>query len=78
MQTRIARWGNSLALPIPKSVADRLGLGEGGVVELLAGEGQLTVRPQPAELRLDALLAGITRENLPVGADDAPAGQEAL
>ena len=78
MQTHIARWGNSLALRIPKPVADRLGLGEGGVVELSVDEGQLTVRPRPAEPRLDELLAGITPENLPAGFDDAPVGQEAL
>lgn len=78
MQTRIARWGNSLALRIPKPVADRLGLGEGGVVELSVDEGQLTVRPRPAEPRLDELLAAIMPENLPAGFDDAPAGQEAL
>ena len=76
--THIARWGNSLALRIPKPVADRLGLGEGGVVELAVEEGQLTVRPRPAEPRLDELLAEITPESLPVGRDYAPVGREAL
>ena len=78
MQTHIARWGNSLALRIPKPVADRLGLGEGGVVELTVDEGRLTARPRPAEPRLDELLAAITPENLPAGCDDAPVGREAL
>jgi antitoxin MazE len=78
MQTHIARWGNSLALRIPKPVADRLGLGEGGVVELSVDDGQLVVRPRPAEPRLDELLAAITAENLPAGFDDAPVGREAL
>jgi antitoxin MazE len=78
MQTHIARWGNSLALRIPKPVADRLGLGEGGVVELTVDEGQLVVRPRAVEPRLDELLAGITPENLPESFDDAPVGQEAL
>ena len=54
------------------------GMVEGGVVELSVDEGQLTVRPLPAELRLDAMLAGITPENLPVVFDDAPVGREAL
>ena len=78
MQTHIARWGNSLALRIPKPVADRLGLGEGGIVELTVDEGHLVVRPHAAEPRLDELLAGITPENLPESFDDAPVGQEAL
>ena len=73
MQTHIARWGNSLALRIPKAVADRLGLGEGGVVELTVDQGQLVVRPRAGEPRLDELLAGITPENLHGEADFGPA-----
>jgi len=78
MQTRIERWGNSLVLRIPNSFADRLGMVECGVVELSVDEGQLTVRPQLAALRLEELLARITPENLPVRFDDAPVGREVL
>jgi antitoxin MazE len=78
MQTHIARWGNSLALRIPRPIADRLGLDEGGTVELSVEEGHLLVRPRWPEPRLDELLAGITPENLPSSFDDAPQGEEAL
>ena len=77
MQTHIARWGNSLALRLPKPIADRLGLGEGGVVELSVEDGQLTVRPRPTEARLDELLAGISARTWPAGLDVAPVGREA-
>ena len=41
---RIAKWGNSLAVRIPKDVAEALGLEEGDEVELLAGDkGKLNV-----------------------------------
>lgn len=34
---KIAKWGNSLAIRIPKDVADKLGLSFGDEVELEAG-----------------------------------------
>ena len=37
---RIAKWGNSLAVRIPKDVAEALGLKEGDEVELKAGRGR--------------------------------------
>lgn len=78
MQTHLARWGNSLALRIPKPIADRLRFAENGLVELLVDEGQLVVRPRPAEPTLPELLAAITPENLPEGFDDGAGGGEAL
>lgn len=78
METHVARWGNSLALRIPRTVADRLGLGEGRAVELTVEADQLVVRPRKAEPTLEELLAGITPENLPESFDDRPVGEEAL
>ena len=78
MQTHIARWGNSLALRIPRSLADRLGLGAGGAVELSVEDEHLVVRPSRQPPRLDELLARITPENLPAGFDDPAQGEEAL
>jgi antitoxin MazE len=78
MNTQIARWGNSLALRIPRPVADALHLTEGRPVELLVEEDRLVVRPR-GRYRLDDLLAGITPENLPESSfDDRPVGEEAL
>jgi antitoxin MazE len=78
MQTHIARWGNSLALRIPKSVAERLRLDAGGAVELSVEDDRLVVRYARRPPRLDELLAGITPANLPASADDAARGEEAL
>ena len=64
MQTKIQRWGNSLALRIPKPLAEQVGLSRGGLVDLRVEEGALTLRPvAPAEYDLDALLDLITDEN---------------
>jgi antitoxin MazE len=79
VEASVARWGNSLALRIPKRVADRLGLGEGRTVDLDVEDGRLVVRPRGPSYRIDELLAGITPENLPdAGFDDGAAGEEAL
>lgn len=65
MQTRIQRWGHSLALRIPKALATELGVGRDSLVDLTLHEGRLIVRPtRPPVVTLESLLAGITDENL--------------
>jgi antitoxin MazE len=62
MQTRVQRWGNSLALRIPKPFADDLGLADNGAVELTVADGRLIVAPAPCP-KLADLIAGITKDN---------------
>jgi antitoxin MazE len=65
MRSRVQKWGNSLALRIPKSFAAEIGLAEDSAVDLSVAEGRLVVRPQvPEPLRLEDLLRDITDENL--------------
>jgi antitoxin MazE len=65
MKSRIQKWGNSLALRIPKSFAIEAGLCEDTPVDLSVKEGKLVVQPDSEEpLCLDRLLAEITDENL--------------
>ena len=74
MKTRVQKWGNSLALRIPKSFAEEAGLQADAAVELSLEEGRLVVQcitPQP--LTLEELLRGITDENLPGEWDTGPA-----
>ncbi|GIW81214.1 MAG: multidrug transporter MatE [Gemmatales bacterium] len=74
MKTRIQKWGNSLALRIPKSFAEEAGLYANAIVELSLGEGGLIVQPiRQQPLRLEELLRGITDENLPGEWDTGPA-----
>ena len=61
----IKKWGNSLALRIPKPLADEVGLAEDSVVDLLLKEGKLVIVPVVApRYALESLLAGVTVENL--------------
>ena len=65
MKTRVQKWGNSLALRIPKSFASEVGLQRETSVEVSLADGKLVItpvaRPEPT---LNQLLAKITRDNL--------------
>ena len=74
MKTRVQKWGNSLALRIPKSFASETGLAEDVPVELSLVDGKLIVQPlAPSEPTLDELLRGVTDENLHGEWDTGPA-----
>ena len=74
MKTRVQKWGNSLALRIPKSFAAEAGLREDGPVELSLVEGKLVVQPVPEKPpTLDELLRGVTDQNLHGEWDTGPA-----
>jgi antitoxin MazE len=60
---RITRWGNSLAVRIPKALAEQTRIEEGSEVELRVIDGALTIRPKTLAYRLDELLAQVTPEN---------------
>jgi antitoxin MazE len=65
MRTRVQKWGNSLALRIPKSFAAEIGLAENLAVDMSVTEGRLVVqRPSEEPLCLAELLRGVTSENL--------------
>ena len=78
MRTEIARWGNSLAVRLPKQVLEQAGLSEGVPVEMVVESGTVVIRPARARYDIDKLIAGITPENLPESFDDAPMGRELL
>jgi antitoxin MazE len=74
MKTRVQKWGNSLALRIPKSFAAEAGLRDNVAVELSLVDGALVVQavnPQPPTF--DELLRDITDDNPPSEWDTGPA-----
>lgn len=65
MQTQIKKWGNSLALRIPKLLAEQLDIKTDTEVEIAVEDGQLLIKPLPEPtLTLEELLSQITAENL--------------
>ncbi|MEK9140524.1 MAG: AbrB/MazE/SpoVT family DNA-binding domain-containing protein [Nitrospirota bacterium] len=79
MKTTAQKRGNSLAIRVPKRVAEEAGLREKDAVEIEVRKGTLVVRPhlRPA-YRLEDLLKRITPRNVHQGVDfGGPVGREA-
>lgn len=65
MRTRVQKWGNSLALRIPKYLATEVGLKRETSVEVSLVDGKLVITPvAKPKLTLKQLLAKVTRDNL--------------
>jgi antitoxin MazE len=60
---RVTRWGNSLAVRIPKLLAEQTNIAEGSEVELSVIDGALTIRRRAPAYRLEDLLEQVTPEN---------------
>jgi antitoxin MazE len=78
MVTKVQKWGNSLAVRIPRSYARDARLTSGSAVNISIRDGKIVVAPaQRGRLRLDDLLKGVTRANLHGEFDTgAPVGRE--
>lgn len=64
MKTKISRWGNSLALRLPRKLAASHNLEDGSIVEIIEDSGELKLRPvKGRKYGLNDLLTGITAEN---------------
>jgi len=83
MIVEFCRWGNSLAVRIPKAVADALKVSDGRRAEISVENGTLVLRPLLKPTRkprytLEELLSGMTKENVPQEVDwGPPRGNEA-
>jgi antitoxin MazE len=62
-KAQLAKWGNSLAVRIPKAVAEQARLQEGDAVLIEALAGHIEVRPAEAIPTLEALVAQINLQN---------------
>jgi len=79
MTATIQKWGNSLALRIPKAVAMQIQIQEGDPVSLKVGTAGLTMKAIPRKMDLDDLLGKVTPENLHSASDwGASCGREVL
>lgn len=64
MHVSLRRWGNSLALRIPKAWAEELGVRDGSVVDVAVTRGKLVAEPVRAPVvSLRSLLAKVTSSN---------------
>jgi antitoxin MazE len=64
-QTRVQRWGNSLAIRIPRPFALEIGLEQNSLVTVSIAEGKLLLEPVVGpKYTLEQLLAEVTEDNL--------------
>ena len=72
---RVGRWGSSLAVRIPKTVANQCGISEGSLLDMEVQSGQLVVRRRKYDL--EELVSQIPPENQhPEIFDGPPRGRE--
>ena len=64
MVTTIQRWGNSLAVRIPKAFAAQAQLTENSDVDISVDGDRIVVTPARREWKLDELLKGVKTSNL--------------
>ena len=78
MIQKIQKWGNSLAVRIPKNLAEELHLQTNSEIEMVLEDRALVIRTisQP-QYDLDELLAGVTSDNIHGEVDwGSPVGNE--
>jgi antitoxin MazE len=63
MKTTIQKWGNSLAVRIPRPFAEEVRLAENTTVDLSVRGGKLVIVPADPELSLDSLVEQINDNN---------------
>lgn len=78
MRIQIQKWGNSLALRLPKVFASEAKVRQGSAVELSFADGKLILTPiSRSSYTLKSLLGRVTKRNLHREEDFGhPAGQE--
>jgi antitoxin MazE len=63
MKTTVQKWGNSLAVRIPRPFAEEVNLSENSAVDLTVRGGKLVIVPAAPEITLAVLVANITEAN---------------
>ena len=75
MRSSIARWGNSLAVRVPKEVAETIGLREGAALDLTIEDDAIVLRRRRHDIR-NLVAAMADAEQPPLLMEDAPRGNE--
>jgi len=77
MHVRVQKWGNSLAVRIPKPLAKDAEVTEGTVLNLAVSEGKVVATPVERKLSLRELLSKVNKNNLHGETDfGRPVGRE--
>lgn len=73
----VAKWGNSLAIRIPKNIAKKIDLKEGTVISINVTDSNIVITPKKPKYTLEELLAGASTEDFDGEYDwGEPVGEE--
>jgi antitoxin MazE len=64
MKATIQKWGNSLAIRIPKNITNDSGVSVGSNIDIMIKSGNIVLTPVKKEYSLKELLKNITIENI--------------
>ena len=64
MEIKIQKWGNSLAIRIPKSYIKDINLEQGSVIDILKEKDRIIIKPKQKKEKLHELLNNINNENI--------------
>jgi antitoxin MazE len=64
MRTTVKKWGNSLAIRIPKNISKDTKVTEGSNVDIMVEKGIIILSPTKNEYSLKELLKNISFENI--------------
>lgn len=79
MLAKTLKWGNSLALRIPKPLANECGLEENTPVDIHVENHKLIIMPLRKQYSLEELLAEVNQENIHTEVSTGrPVGKELL
>ena len=84
MRTNIRKWGNSAGAIIPAAALAKSGLKLGECVDIIAEDGQITIKTRTPEYSLDDLLAATPASAVKLTDEDkewlgdSPVGQEQI
>ncbi|HRS02466.1 MAG TPA: AbrB/MazE/SpoVT family DNA-binding domain-containing protein [Bacteroidota bacterium] len=78
METRVKKWGNSLAIRVPQAIASQINITEGSKIKLILKKNMIEIIPtESREYHLNNLLQAVTKENQHKEiSTDSPIGKE--
>ena len=76
MSAKIQKWGNSLAVRLPKNLIEKLNLTENSAVDIDHKDGAIVITRATQKYSLSSLLAGIHKDNCHSEDGFVPEGDE--
>jgi len=64
MKTTVQKWGNSLAIRIPKHITKDTNVSEGSTINIMVKDGDIILHPTSGEYSLNEILNKINSENI--------------